>query len=68
MVKLRFMKVGALDMKKFNANALSMNAKGRYRFGLFGLIMVLGLAGCTPALNWRAINLGWDEYLVALQA
>jgi len=57
MVKLRFMKVGALDMKKFNANALSMNAKGRYRFGLFGLIMVLGLAGCTPALNWRAINL-----------
>lgn len=34
-----------------------MNAKGRYGFGLFGLIMVLGLAGCTPALNWRAINL-----------
>ena len=57
MVKLRFMKMGALDMKKFNANALSMNAKGRYRLGLFGLIMVLGLAGCTPALNWRAVNL-----------
>ena len=49
--------MGALDMKKFNANALSMNAKGRYRLGLFGLIMVLGLAGCTPALNWRAVNL-----------
>ena len=57
MVKLRFMKGGALDIQKFNANALSMNAKGRYRFGLFGLIMVLGLAGCTPALNWRAVNL-----------
>ncbi len=57
MVKLRFMKMGALDMKKFNANALSMNAKGRYRLGLLGLIMVLGLAGCTPALNWRAVNL-----------
>jgi hypothetical protein len=57
MVKLRFMKVSALDMKKFNANALSMNAKGGYRLGLFGLIMVLGLAGCTPSLNWRAVNL-----------
>ena len=58
MVKLRFMKVGALDMKKFNANALSMNAKGQYRLRLFGLIMVLGLVSCTPALNWRAVNLG----------
>lgn len=57
MVKLRFMKVGDLDMKKFNANTLSMNAEGGYRFGLYSLIMVLGLVSCTPALNWRAVNL-----------
>lgn len=34
-----------------------MNAEGGYRFGLYSLIMVLGLVSCTPALNWRAVNL-----------
>jgi hypothetical protein len=55
-VKIRFMKVGAMVVKKFTLNAVSMKVKGRTRMVWLALIMVFGLASCTPALNWRAVS------------
>lgn len=35
---------------------MSIMVKGHTRYAFYALIMALGLAGCTPALNWRAVN------------
>jgi hypothetical protein len=56
MVKIRFMKVGAMVSKKFNVNAMPIKGKGHTRYAFYALIMALGLASCTPALNWRAVS------------
>ncbi|MCF8148265.1 MAG: hypothetical protein K9J50_06860 [Sulfuritalea sp.] len=56
MVKIRFMKVGAMVSKKFTVNAMSIKGKGHTRYAFYALIMALGLASCTPALNWRAVS------------
>jgi hypothetical protein len=57
-VKIRFMKVGAMVSKKFTVNAMPIKGKGHTRYAFYALIMALGLASCTPALNWRAVSVG----------
>ena len=43
-------------VKKFTLNAVSLKAQGRASMAWLALIMVFGLASCTPALNWRAVS------------